>query len=455
MSLNVKQISLGIAGGVILLLGSGYLGAAGYYHDHFLPGTQIAGVQVDNLTSSAAQAKVARNFHHQTITLKDGKKTLHHFSYRQLGLRSVSLASMNHTLAQQNPWLFKRSSLAANTDRLSKATVTQLVQKQLSTLNRGRRQPQNATIAKKAQTLTIIPEVSGTTWSKETVAQQIIRQFKAGRHAIQLKGHYEQPTITQHNVQLKRLLASAKKISQLKAQITISGQTVTIPTSVLSSSLKVKDNTLALETTVLQRYLAQLNNQFATINKTRQFKTTKGKTVSVTAGTYGWSLAQQATLQKLTPLILKGKDFTTSAIIQGSGYHSNGTDIGSTYVEVSKTAQHMWIYIDGKLKISTDVVTGDKNDDRETPSGVFYVWRKQKNATLRGTNSDGSTYASAVNYWMPIDYTGVGLHDSPWQPTYGGDWYLNHGSHGCVNTPPTTMKKVFDTVPLGTPVVIY
>ena len=55
---------------------------------------------------------------------------------------------------------------------------------------------------------------------------------------------------------------------------------------------------------------------------------------------------------------------------------------------------------------------------------------------------------------MPIDNTGVGLHDSPWQPKYGGDWYLAHGSHGCVNTPPKTMAKLFDLVAIGTPVIV-
>lgn len=24
-------------------------------------------------------------------------------------------------------------------------------------------------------------------------------------------------------------------------------------------------------------------------------------------------------------------------------------------------------------------------------------------------------------YWMPVDWTGVGIHDSDWQPAYGGD----------------------------------
>ncbi|KLD59543.1 hypothetical protein WP50_17595, partial [Lactiplantibacillus plantarum] len=74
---------------------------------------------------------------------------------------------------------------------------------------------------------------------------------------------------------------------------------------------------------------------------------------------------------------------------------------------------------------------------------VWYIWNKEKNATLKGDNDDGSSYSQPVSYWMPIDDTGEGIHDASWQTAYGGTWYKKHGSHGCVNTPPSVMKKVF------------
>jgi Uncharacterized protein conserved in bacteria len=54
-------------------------------------------------------------------------------------------------------------------------------------------------------------------------------------------------------------------------------------------------------------------------------------------------------------------------VIQGSGYHSNGTDIGNSYVEVDKTNQHMWVYKNGKVVVSTDVVTGLPTTAHHTP----------------------------------------------------------------------------------------
>ncbi len=70
--------------------------------------------------------------------------------------------------------------------------------------------------------------------------------------------------------------------------------------------------------------------------------------------------------------MLAGKPVTRTPVIQGTGYHKDGSDLGSTYIEVSKPAQHMWVYKNGKVIISTDVVTG-KPVSGTTPSGVWDV----------------------------------------------------------------------------------
>ena len=118
--------------------------------------------------------------------------------------------------------------------------------------------------------------------------------------------------------------------------------------------------------------------------------------------------------------------------------------IEDTYIEVDLENQHMWYYKDGKVALETDIVSGKPTTP--TPAGVFYVWNKEEDATLKGTNDDGTPYESPVNYWMPIDWTGVGIHDSDWQPEYGGDLWKTRGSHGCINTPPSVMKELFGMV---------
>lgn len=128
-------------------------------------------------------------------------------------------------------------------------------------------------------------------------------------------------------------------------------------------------------------------------------------------------------------------------------------DIGGTYVEVSIADQTMWCYKDYEVVVETPVVTGNPNKGNATPSGSVWAFDCHKSpATLGSYVTQG--YSSYVNYWM--SFTGnVGIHDSSWRSSYGGDIYLTNGSHGCVNTPYEAAKKIYETVSVGTAVFVY
>ena len=52
-------------------------------------------------------------------------------------------------------------------------------------------------------------------------------------------------------------------------------------------------------------------------------------------------------------------------------------------------------------------------------------------------------------------FNGEGFHDATWQPSFGGNFYLTRGSHGCVNLPLSVAGKLYDIVEPGVPVFIY
>ena len=65
------------------------------------------------------------------------------------------------------------------------------------------------------------------------------------------------------------------------------------------------------------------------------------------------------------------------------------------------------------------------------------------------------SYEQPVTYWMPFNGN-VGIHDADtWRSEYGGEIYKTSGSHGCVNTPTANAEKIFNTVEIGTPVIVY
>ena len=100
--------------------------------------------------------------------------------------------------------------------------------------------------------------------------------------------------------------------------------------------------------------------------------------------------------------------------------------------------------------VDTPVVTGNPNRGNATPAGG--VWAID--AKMRDTILEGEGYESPVDYWMPFNGD-VGIHDMQNRYHFGGTIYLSNGSHGCVNTPYEQAKKIYETVSIGSPVIVY
>jgi lipoprotein-anchoring transpeptidase ErfK/SrfK len=103
--------------------------------------------------------------------------------------------------------------------------------------------------------------------------------------------------------------------------------------------------------------------------------------------------------------------------------------------------------------MDTDCVTGLQSDpERQTPCGIFKIWSHESPRKLGTYAVQG--YETWVDYWMPVTYTGIGLHDLD-RSAYGGNIYLTNGSHGCINLPHDFAASLFDSTVNGIPVIIH
>ena len=108
----------------------------------------------------------------------------------------------------------------------------------------------------------------------------------------------------------------------------------------------------------------------------------------------------------------------------------------------------MWCYKDGQLVVETPVVTGNDSTGFQTPSGsVWAIDAKKADAQFKLFNVK-------VAFWLPFNGD-CGIHDLASRTEFGGDIYLTNGSHGCVNTPYDAAEKIFNTVEIGYPVIVY
>ena len=277
----------------------------------------------------------------------------------------------------------------------------------------------------------------------------------AGETKIDLAVAYQQPTLTADDPILAETLQKLDDLTDTVIQYTISGQTETVPQTAIIEWLGIDENgEVSVNREGVAAYLQGLSDKYSTYSRTRDFLATDGETVQVPSGTYGWTLAVAAETDNLISYVLAGEDLTVTPNYNGTGYHADGADIGTTYVEVDLSSQHMWYYKEGVVALETDIVSGHPMSP--TPAGVFYIWNKEEDAVLKGYNPRSEKdYESPVEYWMPVDWTGIGIHDSSWQPAYGGEYWLTAGSNGCVNTPPGVMAELFGMIGIGVPVVIH
>ncbi|MGQ4559559.1 L,D-transpeptidase family protein [Levilactobacillus hammesii] len=448
----------------IVAVGAIYVGQAYHYSSAkvFFKDTEIAGVNVGGSTADQAATKLKSALKNQQLTLQDGSKTVATFKTQKVNLKVTSKAALQQLIAKQNVWSWPvhvttatADSIALNASDANQQSIKTLAATIATKANKTRTAAKSATFTYKDGQYEVTKEQAGNQLDADKVATSITNAIEKGHTTVNVSKDYAKPAVTTKSASFKAAKDKAAAITKESYVYKLSGHKITIPAATLASWLTMKDGKLTTDNTAIKTYLTKLSSKYGTINKTRTFKSTKRGTVKVKAGLYGWSIKVKSETPALSKLVLAGKGMSRTPVIHGSGYHNNGTDIGKSYVEVDKVNQHMWVYKNGKLVVSTDVVTGLPTTAHHTPDGVWVIWSKQRNTTLRGQNDNGSSYASKVKFWMPIDDTGVGIHDSPWQPEYGGTWYKNHGSHGCVNTPPAKIKSVYENVSVGTPVIVF
>lgn len=440
------------------------LGAYGFgvwhFSNHFLPKTEVNEVAIGNQTVGNANVRVQAADTKELFTFLKKGQAFKTVTLEDLGKSPDYTKDLNSLLKKQNPWsfptaYFKKQTVSMGNLSLSDEEIAAYAEKikpELTALNEGRTAAKNATLTFVDQAFKIEPEVAGNQLDIDKILTDFKDKLKKGTASLDVEDYVIAPSITKDDEKLKAQLASAKKISQVSGTYVINEATIDLPAEIIASWLTFTEGQVNLDQEKVKAYLSELASQYNTSSVPYSFNSTLRGKVSVPAGTYGWSIQVEGEAQALTETILKGENFSRTPLIKGVG-SASGARIGKTYVEVDLQNQHMWYYKDGSLVLETAVVTG--RPTTPTPAGVFYIWNKETPSVLRGSNEDGTKYETPVTYWMPVDWTGVGIHDANWQPTFGGDWWKEHGSHGCVNTPPGVMKELFEKVSEDTPVLIY
>ena len=297
----------------------------------------------------------------------------------------------------------------------------------------------------------------GTAWDKTTMLTEYRQQLTTSP-VIAIKKVIKQPITTHDAVYLKEKTVLEKLLSQEQV-LKVHNQKYSFNNDHYIKKAWFKNNKLHIQTLGLSDQIAKLNKSVQSLNEKVSFRKHNGQTIKVNNVTYGWKLNAGRLVDHLkADMLTQGSHILNAKnYIDGIGYNNSKT-ISKNYVEVDLKNLQEYAYKNGKVVCHNPIMSGTITGGNKTPQGVFYILYKQRDAVLKGLNNDGSSYASPVSYWEPVTEDGVGLHDSPWQPSmvYGNPAYRSqYHSHGCLNNPPSRMGKLYESTYQYEPVVIY
>ncbi len=458
---NIKFILPGIGIGIFILL---YLLGVWFFQSHFVPNTKVGAISVSQMTLEHAQEHIQQELEEQQMLLVENEQELGYIELSQVkiqsDMREVLLGLLDEQSAAKWPvYLFKGPEKISDLDEyvdFEHATLEALLAN-IGVNNSERPVSEDAYIGISDQGVyQIKEEVYGQQISVASLETALETQLETGQSKLDLSAAYIQPLVHQDTPEVIALQTRLDQMQKVAITLELDGQAIEIPSSEIASWIFVDESQepqINLE--LIEEYLYGLNEEYASLFKTRQFASTYQGTVTVDPGTYGWYIDRFTEAENIAANIMAGEDATREPVIGGSGYGLTiDNDLGASYVEVDVYHQMMTIYIEGEVALQTAIVTGTPGTN--TVPGTYQVWNKEEDSTLVGYNPRTEMdYEQPVDFWIAFDDQAQGIHDAGWQSSFGGEAYLSNGSLGCINTPPGVMPDVFELVYYGMPVIIF
>lgn len=458
----MKKI-IGVIVALLVLGVAGVLVGQQYYAERYYLNTEFASVDISNLTLTEANHKVTESFSQQAINFEEEGHQWQPSNANQLGLTvqpEEELAALMTEQHKQN-WLLGTLNNNSQVDYAAQDLINiddaqlQAVLDANAQTNGQRSLPTDAKISYSETEGYLIDDAQGGTELDTSILKNQIIAAIVNQDTVKVSQAYLQPTITAEDPTLVSELEQIQALTSVQITLTIAGyEEVITPEMIYSWLILDETGAYSFDEEMIYDYLGTLNDTYATYDDYRYFNSTLQGEVQLDQGTLGWSIDREVETEAILTDLAVGESVTREPAIVGIGYNGSLDDIGSSYIEVDMTYQMMYVYIDGVAVISTPIVTGQIGTN--TVPGAYAVWNMESPSQLTGFNPrTDSEYVQPVDYWIAFDYTGQGVHDANWQPTFGGDAYLTNGSLGCINTPPEIMAELYNYAYNGMPVLVF
>ena len=455
---RLRRGVLACLGTLVVVLAIGYIGFSQYYKEHFYAQTFINGMDCSNLSVEEAHELINNSANTYVLTISERGEITQQIAAKDIDLEYKYEKDINTVLENQSAYawiggVFSESKVENPYKVTYDKEKLENCIKALSCFDEKQvTSPTNAKISDydKEMGFTIIEETQGNEVDADKVEMLIQDAVNNMLDEVSLEEAdcYKKPSITSENPKLVKAFEEVNTYMGTVLTFQFGDKTEIFDKEDIGPAIKID------KSFIVKEFVTNMASTYDTQGGNWKFKTSYGDEVTVKGGDYGWKLDQDKELEEVMASIKAGEQVQKEPVGKLGSMSYDKQTIGDTYVEINIKKQHMFFYKNGKKIVEGDIVTGKVSAGHDTPTGVYYLKWKQKNRTLKGTNDNGTKYSSFVNYWMPFN-GGIGLHDATWRSKFGGTRYLYGGSHGCVNLPLSVAKKLYEAIPVNTPIVVY
>lgn len=443
--------------GMLLVI---YVGVSLYFMNRFLPGTKLNDRKVGGYTAEKVKAEVADEIHSYVLTVKERENKKEQIKGADIDLEPQWGSEIEDMIGTQSGFAWPAKLLVPDTlenETLVSYDADKLAQ-QIDALDcmqpENQVAPQDATIAPydKENGFALQPCVMGTTIDRDKLyeaADAAVAQL-AESLSVEKVDAYINPTVFDDDETLAAAIDTMNQYARTTITYQIGESTEVLDATTFGKWIAInKEGKPVIRKKKVAEYVAGLAKKYNTCYTAKKLKTSYGKTVTIGLSCYGWKVDNDTETKQIIKEIKAGKPVTRDLNYLMTANSHEGNDYGDSYVEINLTAQHLFLYKEGKLVIESDFVSGNLARGYDTPTGAYGITYTQKDAVLRGEN-----YETPVTYWMPFAGN-VGMHDAYWRSSFGGAIYKTSGSHGCINLPTSAAKVIFENVSANYPVLVY
>lgn len=439
-----------------------YLAFSLFFIKHYYFGTMLGAIDCGGKSIRAAQSLIEKKAEEYVLTVRGREGMEATVSSSEIGMRLSTDDRLAQIAKEQNGfawpsffWKKEAHEMPATVlydDALLQKRISEMMLFQPSAMRR----PTDAYIGEydgESGVYLIVPEDEGTFLDRAKAREAIAEAIENMEDVLSLEEAdcFLKPEIDSRNEKLTAFCDRINRYAQSRIVYDWNGTEEIIDGSLIHEWLEIdrENGRVTLNEENVREYINSLSRKNDTFGRIRRFHTSEGEDIYLEPGTYGWRVDRAAETQELMKLIRSGRQTGREPQYLYTAFVKGQDDIGDSYVEIDLAAQHLWLYVDGELVVESDFVSGNLARGYDTPTGVYGLTYKTRNATLKGQG-----YATPVDFWMPFNGN-VGMHDAKWRREFGGTVYERNGSHGCINLPHEAAEEIYEYASKGFPVICY